>query len=620
MIVYSDLTDCQKEFSLYYIIACEGGGETSVASWGACTYGQGDGDYFTIGAAQWMGLAARELLAKLATRGGYSYVITSDGSGEQTSSNEVEGTEEDEELRSSLHTLWLSMPYEWRKAVLNYLTGNKGSVYDQYWWQDNTARLTDENYNAWINAIINNVDAAINWQSEFWKQDMGSGYDENIASYIARMQLVGMDINNIKTLMYYVQAWHNAPEMAKYAYSICGDTTDLAAIGNACLNWLASNGNWTRNSEGWTNRYSGWAITILDNWDGTSCPPDNWGTEGTIAPSQGAQTSVTGDRATGVNSGSNAISCIMTNGQDLFVIYKSGGKLLCRQAMGNNVWIPVVNGGGNGVTQGSTSSSPATDPYNGPMPTTGWKYAPDLLTELNAVMGTFTYNQNAPNDRNWRVNGGITDCSGLVWWGIDYYDPECAQKLSYDGGAGYTGSIYYGCGGTDYAVAWGYSNDRPTLSDMLPGDLVMYNYKNPYFTDAGGDSGMHVGMYFGDAGVIDMGGTPGPTRYSVDDFLYSALWWVVLRPPYSEVDDPSQGAEHDEGSSSSSGEDEGGSSSSGSGSGSGSSGSSGSGTDDPSQGAEHDSGSSSDSGNDSGSSSSGGSTEDEGSSSSSGGN
>lgn len=533
---YGDLTECQMKYSFAYIADCENGNSVSKASWAADTYGVDD--YLTIGILQWMGPAALSLIASL-------YELTGITINNTYIAKQMT-VEEAEQYQREIERLRLELPEGWRDDAKAYLesrskeivsTGITPEAGDASSFQGRY--MTGEEHNAWVSAINGHLDAARFWQQWYWFSDKGMApRRESLRTYMAAMSDAGIDCSSVKTLFYYMQAWHNAPAMARYAWSVCGDTPDLASIGSACLNWLASYADWGQFGDGWTNRYAGYAVSVLDAWDGQSCPPDDFGTTGEGASlSPGAQSGVTGSAAYGMNSGPNRIKAIYTNGQDLICVSASDQKLLCHRANGGNVWIPSTSGtGGTSGGGGASGSGPATDPYDGPLPQTGWKHAQELFDELNPKLGTFTYSQTADADRNWRVNGGVTDCSGLVWWGIDGYDHACASKLSYGGGAGYTGSIYDGCGGSQWAVAEGLQGQLPDESKMLPGDLVMCNYSDPYFVYEGGNSGMHVGMYFGaDPGVIHQTIGTTPLRQSLSDFLAGPKWWIILRPPYSET-------------------------------------------------------------------------------------
>lgn len=496
-ITYDSMTESQKEFTFYFISVCEaGGGEPDWAAQNSASV-QNGWDYWTIGILQWMGSAGARLL---------------------------------QYMKTNYHTLFYDMPTSWISDLETY--GSDSSI-----WQERS--FPDDDALKWRAAIYTHLDDAKAAQVGYW---LSGEQGETLAGYMqlgrnatdaSSFSYYGMEFTDIKKLIYYLGIWHVGPAYAVNVWNLLGPDPDWETLCATTLSVLSTSKSWSGNQNGWTTRYKygGVAYTLLNDWDGESDPPEDYG-DISAAPI-GGQLTTGGTALSGINSGADRIEYIYTNGQELLVVTAKDEHIRCIPAMGNNVWIPSTNTANNsaGAAGGAGGSSYGSDNYK--VPTSGWKYAQQAYDMLNQVMGSWTYDQDFHSSDPWS-NGGITDCSGMVWWTMYHVEPELANHYRQDGGApGYTGTFH---GNSAPALQSGTNGQQPDQSQILPGDLIICNYSAPYYTTEGGKSGMHVVMCFGNDVIVHCPGTPQPVRDSVTNLCNSVLWWEHVRPPYTPTD------------------------------------------------------------------------------------
>lgn len=492
-IEYGSLTDGQKAFSMYYISCCEGGGDVSDEAWAADNYDAIQyGDPFTLGIMQWAAGAAASLLQKMRGYDGLWQALP-------------QAYRDDLESHGTDYDWWYSRGMTWdehvqyRQAVFDHLGDAKAAQHDM--WYDGDATESLSNY---CNAMVNNI---------------------------------GINTDNVKTFFYYMQIYHLSPVLCQQTWQRVGDTDDLRAIADTAVGILSTWRGWETYGSGWSNRMYDYAIAPLESWDGESAP-DGWGLDPGSSSTTGGEPSNVDHTDQGSSNASadpsTQVRWVSTNGQDISIHFGDGHELICHEANGGNVWIPHTRGQ---VTNASAGANPpdAESPADVPKNSTGWAHASELQSDLEAVLGQWTYSQADHGTDPWS-NGGYTDCSGMVWWGIHRYEPDTAEdKLAYeDGYPGNTAVLMSACGGEDAAILrsdWGDSLDE---SRMLPGDIIecQYDYADPYMR--GGTSGSHVMMYFGNDVVIDCPSTPEPRKIDLAEVAAEVLWWGVYRPPYHD--------------------------------------------------------------------------------------
>lgn len=509
------------QFACYFIAVCEaGGGTPDVAAENSANV-QAGVDYWTIGFCQWMGAAGGRLLQYIRARG-----LQYGSSGQ---------------LFPEVEEAYDALPSRWREYVeannfaafqyLDFPTSEANQWRDACRSAQTVIGNTEASYfkGVTISNISGNSSLSLSPKGETWNGALYDGGYDNVMSF----HYYGMTFTHIKTLIYYLGVWWAGPAWAVNLYNKCGDTEDLDVLCDTTIGIFKGLSNWATFGEGWTNRYGrgGIAYRLLTEWDGESSPGNVQDWAGIGEDGQGNQNTTADDVYTGPNSGIDRIKYIYTNGQDLFVVTNQNDTVHCVQANADNVWIPYTNGTlSNPSAAGTTAGTHPAGTYT--VPSTGWKYAQSAYDDLKAQEGTWTYDQDYHSNDPWVYKRN--DCSGMCWWVINRYDTACADYYRQPGGApGYTGTFYEK---SATPIAEGLSDTRPDESLMKPGDLVMYNYKNAAYTSAGGDSGMHMGMYFGNDTVIHTGLTSPPREVTLTQFLASALWWCVLRPPYSETE------------------------------------------------------------------------------------
>lgn len=495
-ITLDDLTQCQKLWSMWYIAVCENGGDPSALndmSWAADNYynNVNYGDPFTLGIMQWASGAACALLLEM----------------------------------QKYDDLWQALPETYRTDVANH--GDPEG--DYRWWGNRT--MTKSEHETYQQAVKDHLSDAKNAQYNMWFNGTAS---ESLSGYISGMANLGITPSNIKNFMYYMGLYHFAPAYCQETWQLAGDS-DLTTIADNAMGVIRQDRNYNIYGQGWSNRYSrtGYATTLVQNWDGESCP-DDWGSDfGTQNIPQAPNGTTVTDGANNSEDPNTQIIYVDTNNQDLCIHFASGAKLLCRQAQANNVWIPYTRG--KVANPDTNATTPDTDrgdsSQSSQAPTGGWPHTQEAIDMIEPILGTWTYMQGSYEDKTGHFSdpwkSATSDCSGLVWWTYYKLDPDTANKM---GAYANTTTMQKTCYWLDLS---GGPNDRPDESKMLPGDIILCNYNTYDSYMAGGHSGSHVGLYVGNDTVYEMLPNTGPTKTTIDGFISGTLYWEVRRPPYS---------------------------------------------------------------------------------------
>ena len=150
-----------------------------------------------------------------------------------------------------------------------------------------------------------------------------------------------------------------------------------------------------------------------------------------------------------------------------------------------------------------------------------WAHIDEAYRDFEQCKGGWTYSQSYHYTNPWDT--GKTDCSGLVWWLVKGLDPDCAERMMWEGSSNTT-AFQHTCEfvGRD-------------LGAIEPGDIVLCNYGTTSNVMGGGHSGSHCAMYVGGGTVIDMFPGVNMRERSVWELVGEVGWWGVYRPPYTET-------------------------------------------------------------------------------------
>lgn len=476
---YSDLTLPQKEFAFYLFTITENGGIDSDIKWAATNYGD-YGDPITVGVISFTG-------DEFPIFGEY--------------------------VRDNYPNWWAEWPQTWKDDIATYGTNNH-----DFWWYRYITYDENEQYKVSVAHNLNDAKAA---QITFFFVNEGEGSLKWWVDYM--VEGLGIEVNDIKRFMYYLQICQLAPYVASGTYNIVGDA-DIDTLRDCAIAYMRVNDSkWDQWGEGWTNRFADYAYWPIVNWDGVSAPESYGVDAGTGATSGGEPGNAYG------TVGINIATAYLANGnQDLILVMSNGEKMLMRRANSGNVWIPTKYSATYTYDSNQNNGQPGTNPPVVPI-SGGWPYASQLLADFRAVDFQWEYSQPMHSYDPWQVEA--TDCSGLVWWGVNKYDPTTAQKMTYyDGSPGNTTIFQQVC---SEVLQYGYNGDPLDTSIMLPGDLVLCNYSTTDSYMEGGHSGSHVAMWFAPGVMYHMFPSYGPHEITEDVITDAVLYWEVRRMPYT---------------------------------------------------------------------------------------
>lgn len=482
---YSDLTLPQKEFAFYLFTITENGGIDSDVKWAATNYGD-YGDPITVGVISFTG-------DEFPIFGEY--------------------------VRDNYPAWWAEWPQTWKDDIATYGTNNH-----DFWWYRYITYDENEQYKVSVAHNLNDAKAA---QITFFFVNEGEGSLKWWVDYM--VEGLGIEVNDIKRFMYYLQICQLAPYVASGTYNIVGDA-DIDTLRDCAIAYMRVNDSkWDQWGDGWTNRFADYAYWPIVNWDGVSAP-QSYGVDAGTGASSGGETG----NAYGTV-GINIATAYLANGnQDLILVMSNGEKMLMRRANSGNVWIPTKYSAVYSYDSNQNNGQPGTNPPVVPV-SGGWPYASQLLADFQAEEMEWTYDRDLHSTNVWVSK--VTDCSGLVWWGVNKYDTDTADKMRFRDeygnplGPGNTTIFQQVC---SEILQSGYNGDSIDTSTMLPGDLVLMNYYAAYGTYmAGGGSGSHVAMWFSPGVLVNILPAGGPMFTDEAFFTDSVYYWEVRRMPYT---------------------------------------------------------------------------------------
>lgn len=286
--------------------------------------------------------------------------------------------------------------------------------------------------------------------------------------YISKLTGWGLSTTRPKQLIYAMCMYHQSPKRCREVIRACGGSASLYKMHTTCLN----------NSilKNYRTRYTS-AYNLLNNWDGTSMPP-NFGqiltdedTDGGDSPQEDSSTSELG--------------YIIESGDTLVLYgpnaYKSG--VIFHRASGQR-WVC-------GTKPDSVAIPDDPEPDDGDDTTVTAEQK--LADRITSYIGQFKYSQGS--GRLSPHTSGYTDCSGLVWL---VYKEITGKKIgTWTGAQKRKGQAIY----TGDPANFNWSNAHK-------GDLVFYCKGS----NTGTANISHVEMYIGNTQVCGHGGPGnGPT-------------------------------------------------------------------------------------------------------------
>ena len=423
-------------------------------------------------------------------------------------------------VRDNYPALWADWPQTWKDDIAAH---SWNSIY----WE--TRYITYDENETYKAAVLNHLQDAKESMLTFYLGDSPAGLEYWIDFMTDSL---GVDTNDIKTLMYYFQICVLQPVTCRDVWNICGDAplTQIRDCAVAYLKANTSDKQWRDFGEGWTNRFTEYAWDPIIAWDGVSAPPIDYGVAEGVYPSSGAEPP---NAVASVTGGGYDKAYLANGNQDLILVDAGGNKTLFRRANAGNVWVSTKTTTVYHYEYNSNNPvSPSGEPSDRPpvVVTGGWPYASQLLSDLRAIEGTWEYDQGMHSYDPWQVQAG--DCSSMVWWGTAKYDQTTADKmLFYDGTPGNTTIMQQTCSSI---IQSGYNGDPIDTSLLLPGDLVLCNYYTSDSNMAGGESGSHVAMWFSPGVMFHFVPSYGPTEITEDTITDAVLYWEVRRMPYGD--------------------------------------------------------------------------------------
>lgn len=334
------------------------------------------------------------------------------------------------------------------------------------WWTG--FYLYQDDADSFIEAAQDKQNHAI--QDAYFQEFMfgGGGEFDTLASW-------GMNTDNVKETIFMMCAYHQTPASAGIVLGNIGGERTLDEYYNAVMS--------TSPFYSYEDRYSE-AKALLEDWDGTSEPPDF------------GQSDYTGGSNPDTNGTlASAVNYVELVGNDL-IVYGSnntGNRLICHNT-GNGVWKPVRS-----TTAGAYPSTSGGG---------GGEGSPEDFANVKALYlqyeGQFGYAQ-APG-RLEPHTSGFTDCSAGVWWGYNYPNDYRYEWL-----------------GTSTYTMW----DTATLvcegideSKMKPGDLILMKHA----------SYEHAAIYWDDGSCWGCGssGCPKQEVSSPDGYWSWGIYYIAV--------------------------------------------------------------------------------------------
>lgn len=403
-------------------------------------------DAITLGIMQWYGVRAYRLMARMKTEASDAY----------------------EKLSSRLKTL---------------VDGGEG----QNW---NGIYLQNDDRTSWAAAAA--LDSCKKVQDDIAVED--------IQGYIDQFNGYGGSDSNVKTYIMWMSAWHQGPRYAQQCMQSVGVNASLDSAHNAIL----SNAVLGR----YSNRYNT-VYDLLNNWDGTSEPPDFGQVGGSGSASTDPGSSIEKDTL------QSQVGYVEVWGDSIVIHGKvtESEKLICYNT-GKGIWLPKGGtvtdnpGGGNAGAGGSVAPTDQNDPADFPAARQLWY---DNNSKWNYSQGPGRLNPES---------SGYSDCSACIYWAVN---KATNNKYSWIGT--WTGAMQSAC----HLIRQGTSaNLHIDRNEIRPGDIILIDYGGDGVSD-------HVDWYMGNGVVWGAGSAPLPKKISdnVDDYLSSyyggsvAIYWIM---------------------------------------------------------------------------------------------
>lgn len=312
-------------------------------------------------------------------------------------------------------------------------------------------------------------------QQTLWESDCKS-YEQTCDNY-------GFPQNNIKERIFFMSMWHQSPASAVQVLGSTSATASLDLLHSTALN----HGVLGR----YRNRYNT-VYNMLNDWDGTSAPPD-FGQSGSVDESEG------GNKPP-IQPTPEKTAWIQLNGDNLYL--HDGGKTRTFLKSTAQNWFETQTAG-KPITGGQTGGG---TPEPAPSGSADKVYALYLSWQ-----GRFAYSQ--AGGRLDPLHTGYGDCSSTIWRA--YQD-----ALGIDVGT-WTGAM----AGKGHRIASSADGIDAALRKAQKGDLILFNwsYNNPSYD--------HVEMYSGDGAHCLGHGGPGngPTLKDVKVQMTGAYNWEIRR-------------------------------------------------------------------------------------------
>lgn len=358
---------------------------------------------------------------------------------------------------------------------------------DTYW----TSRyLTKTEGNSWVSAAERDENHAI--QQNLFFSDL-DGYESTLTGWGCATDTP----EHVKSFIYYCSAYHQSPKRAGNVCAAIGGTASIDRIRAGLLNEPVLSQYKTR-----YNR----VYEYLAAWDGTSDPPD-------FGQVDAPNTDPGGDSGSTIPQVTSQVHHIVLSGENLIVYGADNeGGLICYKGAGG-YWYPQRN---------SAAPTTPTDPGNTPSGGAG----SDLITQMQDLWrqnaNKWTYSQGAG-----RLNpptSGYSDCSGCIWWAVNTYDPEAAQRM---GSA--TSTMLSASDNQGTTVAQGVRGEYPTPDQVHIGDLLVVNWNSTNIYS----SGRHVEWVFPDYTLWGAGAAPLPHETGNIQTYLTSSWsprsWRLIR-------------------------------------------------------------------------------------------
>lgn len=477
------MTDEQKRFSMYYIALCENGGSVSSAKWAADNYGANEA--ITLGILQWYGAAAGEYLAV---------------------------------MQASYPDLYAAMPQRWQETLTS------GGSWTSIW-------ITAEEHETYQAAVQAHLEDSKDSQYACW---FSSTFNEGLKKELDGISYITDWCDDIKVVFYYMNLYHLSPKLAQQVHSSIGQVTDLDTIAQAACGVARSlfPSQWADLGTGWTNRFLHYALDPLKSWDGSSNPPDEWGS----ADVQG-QPSASGVDNVGGGSSNPAYRIRYVFNQTgglLFVFMQDGSCITCVKSSSGQVWRPISLGTaatGSTGQQSAGGGGGSSVPSGSTLPTTGWSHMQEAYDALQAIgEGAWTYSMDYHAYDPWVYHK--TDCSGFVSYVYKHFDEATAANVWGGSYPPATPGLYQNCHVVTSGTRSGYSSSA--LDQMLPGDMFMVSDTSNF----GSGGGSHVMMYCGNNISVEMSYSNNGPHFSTASERYGYLanyypYWCIIRPQYA---------------------------------------------------------------------------------------